>query len=89
MDSSGIKNVLKTTGVLLYHTQSLNSLLLAALNTLGTENASATKNTIIALTQLLDYCATYPNSTLRFVASDTVLRIHSDASYISVTKTRF
>ena len=74
--------------MLLYHTRDLNSPLLAALNTLGTEQASATENTIIALAQLLDYCATYSNLTLLFVASDMVLRIHSDASYLSVFKAR-
>ena len=88
LDSSGIKTVQETIGVLLYHARSLNSPLLATLNTLGTEQASATENTIISLTQLLDYCATYPNPTLRFVASDMVLRIHSDASYLYVSKAR-
>ena len=78
LDSSGIKTIQETIGVLLYHARVLNSPLLAALNTLGIEQASATENTIIALTQNLDYCATYPNPTLRFVASDMVLRTHSD-----------
>ena len=80
LDSSGIKTVQETIGVLLYHARALNSPLLVALDSFGTEHASATENTIIALTQLLDYCATYPNPTLRFVASDMVLRILSDTS---------
>ena len=88
LDSSGIKNVQETIGVLLYHARALNSPLLAALNTLGAEQASATENSIIALTKLLDYCANYPNPTLRFVASDMVLRIHSDESYLSIPKAR-
>ena len=85
---TGIKHVQEIIGVLLYQARALNSPLLAALNTLGTAQAAATENTIIALTQLLDYCATYPNPILRFVASDMVLRIHSDASYLSVPKAR-
>ena len=85
-DSSRIKHVLEAIGVILYHERALNSSLITALNTLGTKQASATENTIIVLTQLLDYCVTYPNPTLRFVASDMVLRIHSDASYLSVPK---
>ena len=72
--------------MLLYHTRTLNSPLLVAINTLGTDQASTTGNRIIALIQLLDYCAIYPNSTLRFVASDMVLRIYSNASYLSVSK---
>ena len=31
----------------------------------------------------LDYCATHPNSGVRFVASDMILALHSDASYNS------
>jgi hypothetical protein len=36
--------------------------------------------------QLLDYLATHPNATIRFQASDMVLNIHSNASYLSETK---
>ena len=83
-----IKNVQDIIGILLYQARTLNSPLLAALNTLGIEHASATENTIIALTQLLEYCATYFNHILRSVASDMVLRIHSDVSYLFVPKDR-
>ena len=38
--------------------------------------------------QLLNYCTTYPNSVLRFCASDMVLRVYSDTSYLSVSKGR-
>ena len=33
--------------------------------------------------QFLDYCATHPNAGVRFVASDMMLALHSDASYLS------
>jgi hypothetical protein len=35
--------------------------------------------------QLLDYLATHPDATIRYHASDMILHIHSDASYISVS----
>jgi hypothetical protein len=38
-----------------------------------------------AVTQLLSYCATLPNATVRFHASDMVLHIVSDASNLSVS----
>ena len=85
---NGIKHVQEIIGVLLYQARALNYPLLATLNTLGTKHVDATENTIIALIQLIDYCDTYPNHILRFVASDMVLRIHSDASYLSVPKAR-
>ena len=87
LHSVGIDNIQKIISVLLYHAHNLNSLLFAALNTLITEQASTTESTIISLAQLLDYCATQPNTTLQFVASAMVLRIHSDMSYLSVSKT--
>eukprot|EP00804_Cyclotella_cryptica_P000699 CCRYP_000983-RA/>CCRYP_000983-RA protein AED:0.36 eAED:0.37 QI:0/0/0/1/1/1/5/0/509 len=37
---------------------------------------------------LLDYCASHPNAIVRFTASDMILNIHSDASYLSETKAR-
>ena len=36
--------------------------------------------------QLLDSLATHPDATIRFQASDIVLNVHSDASYLSETK---
>ncbi|KAI2499391.1 Reverse transcriptase (RNA-dependent DNA polymerase) [Fragilaria crotonensis] len=38
------------------------------------------------LSQLLNYCATNPNATVRFTASDMLLAVESDASYLSVVK---
>ena len=66
----------------------MNSPILPALNTIGSTQAAATEQSIIAITQLLDYCASNPNPTLRYTRSAMILRIHSDASYLSVTKAR-
>jgi len=41
-----------------------------------------------AITQLLNYCATHPDATVRYHASDMVLWIHSDASYLTAPKGR-
>jgi hypothetical protein len=40
------------------------------------------------VTQLLNYCATNPNAILRYSASDMILRMHSDGSYLSKTRAR-
>eukprot|EP00957_Ditylum_brightwellii_P150524 11461761-Ditylum_brightwellii.AAC.1 len=37
---------------------------------------------------MLDYCHTHPNATLRFLASDMILTLHSNASYLSEKKAR-
>ena len=41
-----------------------------------------------AVHQLLDYSKTHPNPKLRYHASGTILRIHSNTSYLSELKTR-
>jgi hypothetical protein len=45
----------------------------------------ATEKTQAATDQLLDYIATHPDATIRYHASDVILHIHSDASYLSVS----
>ena len=41
-----------------------------------------------AVILLLNYCATHPEVKIRFQASDMVLHINSDASYLSVSEAR-
>lgn len=43
---------------------------------------------LAAIVQLLNYCATHPDATVRFHASDMVLHIHYDASYLSEAHAR-
>ena len=62
--------------------------MLVTLSTLSSEQANATENTAIQLTQFLDYCATNRNATIRFKPSDMRLKAHADASYLSEPKAR-
>jgi hypothetical protein len=41
-----------------------------------------------ATNQLLDYLATHPDATILYHASDMILQIHSDDSYLSVSNAR-
>ena len=61
---------------------------LPALSSIASEQASATENTEQKCTQLLDYLATHNNARIRYHASDMVLNIHSDVSYLSETNAR-
>jgi hypothetical protein len=58
------------------------------LNDIATEQTKATEKTQTATNQLLDYLATHPDATIRYHASDMILHIHSDASYLSVSNAR-
>jgi hypothetical protein len=58
------------------------------LNDIATEQTKATEKTQAATNQLLDYMAAHPDAIIRYHASDMILHIHSDASYISVSNAR-
>jgi hypothetical protein len=55
------------------------------LNDIVTEKTKATEKTQAATNQLLDYLASHPDATIRYHASDMILHIHRDASYLSVS----
>jgi hypothetical protein len=78
----------KITGSVLYYARAVDPTFLMPLNDIATEQTKATEKTQAATNQLLDYLATHPDATIRYHASDMVLHIHSDASYISVSNAR-
>ena len=88
LDDKGIYRVHSIVGALLYYARAVDNKLLAALNEIGQQQASATKDTDAALLQILDYVATYPNDGILFRVSYMVLARHSDAAYLNVSKAR-
>jgi hypothetical protein len=72
----------------LYYTRAVDPTVLMPLNDIATEQTKATEKTQAPTNQLLDYLVTHPDATIRYHASDTTLRIHSDASYLSVLNAR-
>ena len=73
----------KVVGSILYYAQAVDMMVLTALSTIASEQAKATKRTIANMEQLLDYMATHPDATMQFSASDMILNIRADASYLS------
>ena len=59
-----------------------------ALSSIASAISTGTETTKQRVKQLLDYCATHPDTKIRFKASDMILRIHSDASYLSEPNAR-
>jgi hypothetical protein len=78
----------KVTGSVLYYARAVDPTMLMPLNDIAMEQTKATEKTQAATNQLLDYLATHPDATIRYHASDIILHIHSDASYLSVSNTR-
>ena len=62
--------------------------MLYALNNLATRVNDGTQQTVKAIKHFLDYCATNPEATVLYQASDMILQNHSDAAYLVVTEAR-
>ncbi|KAI2488759.1 Reverse transcriptase (RNA-dependent DNA polymerase) [Fragilaria crotonensis] len=64
-------------------------MLTAAIGELATDQSSGSKTTIEKLAQLLNYCATHPDASVRLTASDLLIVVESDAPYlVSVVNAR-
>ena len=80
-----IQNII---GTFLYYARAVDCTMLPALNTLAEQQSSPTKNTEAAITHFLDYAATNPSAIIHYKASDMILHIDSDASYLSEPRAR-
>jgi hypothetical protein len=83
-----VTRVQNIVGTLLYYARAVDSTLASALSTISSQQANGTQETKTACHQLLDYVATHPNAVLCYLASDIILAVHSDASYLSEAKAR-
>jgi hypothetical protein len=72
----------------LYYARAVDPTVLMPLNDIATEQTKATEKTQAATNQMLEYLATHPDATIRYHASDMILNIHRDASYLSVSNVR-
>jgi hypothetical protein len=72
----------------LYYARAVDPTVLMPLNDIATEQTKATEKTQAATNQMLDYLATHPDATIRYHASDMILNIHTDASYLSFSNAR-
>ena len=88
LDDAGVKRVRQVIGVLLFYARAVDNTLLKALNTLGSQQSTATVETAKSITWILNYCATHPDAVVQFHASDMILTFDTDASYMSEPKAR-
>jgi hypothetical protein len=88
LDESGVKRVQGIVGCLLYYARAVDNKLLCTLSAIGSNQASATQNTLASCNQLLDHLALHPDDGITYKASNMILAAHSDASYLSESKSR-
>lgn len=88
LNAEETKLVQSIVGTFLYYGRALDGTILPALNTIGTQQAKPTKQTMKRCQRLMDSVNTYSNAFLRFYASDMVLHIDTDAAYLVLPKAR-
>eukprot|EP00804_Cyclotella_cryptica_P027157 CCRYP_016091-RA/>CCRYP_016091-RA protein AED:0.31 eAED:0.28 QI:0/0/0/1/1/1/2/0/527 len=80
--------VQEVIGVFLYYARAVDCTMLPALGSLATQQSAPTQNTMLKIHQFLDYVMTHPDGMITYCASNMILAIHSDTSYLSETKAR-
>eukprot|EP00804_Cyclotella_cryptica_P005738 CCRYP_000080-RC/>CCRYP_000080-RC protein AED:0.27 eAED:0.24 QI:0/0/0/1/0.33/0/4/0/743 len=70
------------TGQNQVHTTSVDPALAAALSSIASRQSKGTEATLQATRQLLDYVATHPNPSIQYLASNMILALDTDGSYL-------
>ena len=78
-----IKHVQQIVGTFLFYARAVDPTMLTALSTIATEQSQGTQTTKDKAEHFLKYAASHPDATIKFFKSDMLLKVHSDASYLS------
>ncbi len=82
MDAKQTHWLQQVVGTFSFYARAVDPTMLHALNVLASSQKHGTQATVDALVHFLNYAATHPNAKIRYNASDMVLHVHSDASYL-------
>lgn len=88
LDKEGKRFIQEVCGTFLFYGRGVDGTILPALSALASQQSAPTENTKILTKLFLDHMATQEDAVLTYKASDMVLAIHSDASYLSEPKAR-
>jgi hypothetical protein len=88
LDAAGKKRIQQIVGSFLYYARAVDPTILMALSDIATQSSAPTVNTKKRVDQFLDYMWTHPDAKIRYRASDMILNVHSDASYLSAPRAR-
>jgi hypothetical protein len=83
LSDKDVNKLQQLTGTLLFYARAVDPSLIMSINVLASEQSNATEVTADKVIKLLNYCNTHPETKIRYHASDMILHIHSDASYLS------
>ena len=78
----------KIVGIFKWYSRAVDPTMVRTLSSISARQAKATTKVKEEVKQFFDYCARHPNATVRFLASDMILALHLDASYLSETESK-
>ena len=78
-----IKHLQQIVGNFLFYSRAIDPTILMALSIIATEQTQGTQTTKEKAEHFLTSATTHPNTTIKFYKSNMILKIHSDASYLS------
>ena len=78
-----IKHLQQIVGIFLLYSRAIDPTILMALSIIATEQTQGTQTTKEKAEHFLNYAPMHPNATIKIYKSDMILKIHSDASYLS------
>jgi hypothetical protein len=88
LDKVGTKFIQEVCGVFLFLAHGVDGGLLPTLSTLASQQTNPTEQTTALCKQFLDYMALQDKAVLTYIASDMILAVHSNASYLFKPKAR-
>ncbi len=88
LDKAGKRFIQEVCGVFLFLAWAVDGGLLPALSSHASQQANLTEKTMELCKKFLDFMATQEEEILTYRASEMVLAIHSDVSYLSEPKAR-
>ncbi len=83
LTNSEIKQVQKIVGSILYYAGMVNMTVLMALSMIASKRTKGMECTLEKAYQVLDHLAMHHNAMVQFCASNMVMNIHLDVSYLS------
>ena len=88
VSESDQKLLQSVVGTLLYYARAVDPSICTAVHQLGSVQAKPTENDMRKMDRLLQYVSTHSNNGIRYYASNMILQLMSDASYLSRPKAR-
>jgi hypothetical protein len=82
------KTLQSVIGTLLYYSRAVDPSICTALHELGSIQSKPTQNDMLKMNRLLGYVSKYRNIAIRYHASNMILQLLSDASYLCRPKAR-